>query len=70
MVKNIYWSSCKVPVFSRPILIKCLDRLSKNTQTSNLMKIPPMGVEFFRAYRQTDRHDEANSRISEFCERA
>ena len=34
------------------------------------MKILPMGAELFRADGQTDRHDEAISRFSQFCERA
>jgi hypothetical protein len=42
---------------------------SKNTHISNFMKIRPVG-ELFHAERQTDRHDEANSRPSQFCERA
>jgi hypothetical protein len=38
------------------------------------MKIGPMGAELFyvdgRTDGQTDKHDEANTRFSEFCERA
>ena len=41
---------------------------------SNFVKIRLVGAELFHAYgqteRQTDRHDEANSRFSQFCERA
>jgi hypothetical protein len=33
-----------------------------------VMKILPVRAEFFHAVRRTDRHDEANSRFSEFCE--
>ena len=33
------------------------------------MKIRPVGVELFCANRRTDRHDEANSRFSQFCEK-
>jgi len=33
------------------------------------MEIRPVGTELFHADGQTDRHDEANSRISQFCER-
>ena len=32
------------------------------------MKIRQVRAEFFYAERQTDRHDEANSRFSPFCE--
>jgi len=34
------------------------------------MKIRPVGAELFHADRQTDRHNEANSRFSQICERA
>jgi len=34
------------------------------------MKIRPVGAELRHADRRTDRHDEANSRLSQFCERA
>ena len=48
-----------------------LDSLSeKNTQISYFMKIRPVGAELRHADRRTDRHDEANSRLSQFCERA
>ena len=44
-------------------------QIFKNTQISNFMKIRPVGAEFLHADIQTDRHDEANSRYSKFCER-
>jgi hypothetical protein len=34
------------------------------------MKIRRVGVELFDADGQMDRHDEANGRFSQFCERA
>jgi hypothetical protein len=34
------------------------------------MKIRPLGVELFHADGPTDRHNEANSRSSQFCESA
>ena len=34
------------------------------------MKIRRVGAELFHADRQTDGHDEANSRFSQFCELA
>jgi len=50
------------PEFSRQIV--------KNTQ-QNFMKILPMEAElFYGAKRRTYSHDEANSRFSQFCERA
>jgi hypothetical protein len=48
--------------------------VSKNTQISNYKKICTVGPELFHANRwpdrRTGRHDEANSRFSQFCERA
>jgi len=44
-------------------------RFSTNTQISNLMKIRSVGTKLFHAGGQVDRHDEANSRFSQFCER-
>jgi len=34
------------------------------------MKIRPVGAEMFHAYRRTDGHNEPNTCISQFCERA
>ena len=38
----------------------------KENQISNFIKIRPVGVELF----DTDGHDKANSRFSQFCEHA
>ena len=48
---------------------KCVT-FSKNTRISNFMKIRPVGTELFHEDGRTDRHDEANSRLSQFCESA
>ena len=54
--------------------LKFFEGFSKNTHISNFMKNRSVGAELFRAVRQTqrerDRHDEANSRFSQLCERA
>jgi hypothetical protein len=46
----------------------------KNAKISYFMKIDPAGAELFladgRTDRQGDRHDETNSSVSQFCERA
>jgi hypothetical protein len=66
----------KYPLFSPYIneTLSFLDRFSKNTYVSNWMKIRPVGAELFHADgqtgRQTDSHAKANSRFSQFCERA
>ena len=39
-------------------------------QISNFMKIRSVGVELFHVDRQSDRHDKASSRFSQFCKRA
>jgi hypothetical protein len=49
-----------------------MDRFSKNAKISKFMKIRPGGAELFRTDghtdRQTDRCDEVNSHLSQFCE--
>jgi len=67
MIKNVYRSSCKVAVMFVRFWsnTKFLDRYSKITQTSNFMKIRPVGAELVYAEGRTDRHDDANSRSME-----
>ena len=43
------------------------DIFSKNIGISNFMKIHPVGAELLHVDGWTDRHDEANSRFSQFC---
>jgi hypothetical protein len=71
MIKNVYWSSCKVLfIFVRlQWNLNFLEGFSKNTQISNFMKIRPVRAEWFHADRRTDRHDKTSSRFSPFCER-
>jgi hypothetical protein len=72
MIKNVGWSLCKIPVIL--VRFQCnlnlRDRFSKTPQISDFKKILPLGAELFRADRQTYRHDEANSRFSQFYESA
>jgi hypothetical protein len=72
MIIDVCWSSCKVPVITvrSKQNLNFLNTFSKNTQISNFINIRPVGAELFHADRRTDRHDEANSRFSQFCERA
>ena len=76
IIINIHRSLSKVPVILVRIYknLNSLERFSKNTQISNLMKVRPVGAELFHAEkqadRQTDRHDEADSHFSKFWERA
>jgi hypothetical protein len=68
MIKNICWSSYKVPI----ILVlfewnlNFVEILKKTKQMSNFMKIHLVGAEFFHADRRTDRRGEANSRFLQF----
>jgi hypothetical protein len=50
--------------------LEFLDRFPKSPQVKNFMKIRLVVVKLFDADGQTDRHGEANSRFSQFCERA
>jgi hypothetical protein len=58
--------------FSCQILMK-LEHSLQTSHKSKFMKIRPVGAELFRADGWTDgrsdRHDEAYSRFSKFCER-
>jgi len=72
MVINVHWSSSKLPVILVRFLrnLNFLDRVSESTQTSGFMKILLVEAKLFHADRQTDRHDEVNSRFSRNYERA
>jgi hypothetical protein len=51
-----------------------LEIFSNNTQVHNVMNIRPVGAELFHAVGrtdgETDRCEEGNGRISQYCERA
>jgi len=55
MIKNVYWSSCKVPVilgrFWRDL--NFLTKFSRKTQISNLINNRPVRAELFHADGQT-----------------
>jgi len=64
MIKNVYWSPCEVLMkfeFSLQICEK-YSNLKFHENPSSDSRYVPCG--------QTDRHDEANSRFSQFCESA
>ena len=54
--KNVYWSWCRISVIAVGFWWKVnfLDRFSKNTQISNLMKVRPVAAELFHADGRTD----------------
>jgi hypothetical protein len=69
IVINVKTSSRKVPVILVGFYWKLnlLDIFSKRVQISGFTKIGPVRAELFQP---TDRHHEANSRFSQFVERA
>jgi hypothetical protein len=48
--------------------LEFINIFSKNNQISNFMKIRPVEADLFHADRQTDRHEEDNSRYSQLYE--
>ena len=70
MIKLYIGIHAKNPLFLSYFkeILNFLDGFSTNTQIINLMKIRPVGAEMLHADRRPDIHDNANSRISQFCE--
>jgi hypothetical protein len=69
MIKNVYWSSCKVPV----IVVKLKWKLnfhanhSGNTQMSDFKEIYPVRAESFHTHRRTDRQTGMTKLIADLC---
>ena len=72
MIKMVYWSSCKIPVFFCQTSMKF--EMSRHTfekySDIKFNENPPVGAKLFHADHQTVRHDAADSRFRNFCERA
>ena len=56
MMKNVYWSLCKVPVILVRFqwMVTFLEIFSKNIEISNFTKIRPVAAELFHADGRTD----------------
>ena len=69
MIKHVYWSACKLAhILARfHWSMNFVDRFSKNSLISNFIKIHLVGDEFFHTDGQTDSHEEAYSRFSQFA---
>jgi hypothetical protein len=74
IIINVHRCLCKVHVALVKFQWKLnfLDRFYKNPRIPNLIKIYPVGAELLRVRTDgwTHRHDEANSRFSQFFKRA
>jgi len=54
MIKNVYWSYWKTPLFLSDINETCIFSTYKNTQISNFMKIHLVRAELFYADGRTE----------------
>jgi hypothetical protein len=72
IIKNVHRSSHIVPLFLLDLyrILNVLDIISKYTPTQKFMKLHSVRAKSFNADGRTGRHEEANSRFSQFYERA
>jgi hypothetical protein len=71
MIINVYWASCKVPLFLSDFNeINLFRKTLKYKVFFFFLKILPVGAELFHADGLTERHDEASFRLLQFGERA
>jgi hypothetical protein len=68
MAINVYWSPHKVPIIlvRFKLIFNFLHIFLNSAHISNFTKIHPLGAELFYANGRTDKHDEANSRFSQY----
>jgi hypothetical protein len=64
IIKNVYWSSCKVSVFSSYFKLEFSGQI---TPISVFVKLRPLGAALSHTDRRTERHDQANNHSSQFC---
>jgi len=62
MKRNVYWSSCKIPIMFLIILVVLRSTLEYKIRWKSVQWKPS-------CFMRTDRLDEANSLFSQFCER-
>jgi len=68
MIINVYWYSCKYPFFCQILMkLEFSQQIFEKYSNIKFHENPSSGSRVFS--NRTDGHDEANSRLSQLCER-